>query len=68
MYFNVCIIILDILFRLFYTFCMCIFLCTETISVYPIHAVNISFVISYFGIKHMEHWLGFCDLICFNIT
>lgn len=47
---------------------MCIFLCTETISVYTIHAVNISFVISYFGIKHMEHWLGFCDLIRFNIT
>lgn len=38
---------------------MCIFLCTETISVYAIHAVNIfSFVISYFEIKHMEHGLG----------
>lgn len=35
-----------VLFGLFYTFCMCIFLCTETISVYAICAVNIfSFVI-----------------------
>lgn len=50
-----------VLFGLFYTFCMCIFLCTETISVYAICAVNIfSFVISYFGIKHMEHSHGCC--------
>lgn len=35
-----------VLIGLFYTSCMCIFLCTETISVYAICAVNIfSFVI-----------------------
>lgn len=49
-----------LLFQLFYTFA-CIFLCTYTISVYAVCAVNIfSFAISYFEIKHMEHSLDYC--------
>lgn len=53
-------IIVNFLFQLFYTFA-CTFLCTYTISVYTICAVNIfSFAISYFEIKHMEHCLDYC--------
>lgn len=53
-------IIVKVLFQLFYTFA-CIFLCTYTISVYAICAVNIfSFAISYFEIKLMEHSLDYC--------